>query len=86
MEILIMLLIPLGLISVYLYNTRELRSTKCKKCESNKLGIFELHTDLHPDLKRGSNFHLIFNTNKYITKLQCTKCGNIQDFDPFKKT
>ena len=86
MDIFIILLISVGLISIYLYNTRELRSTKCNKCESTKLGVFELNTDLHPDLKRASNFHLIFNPNKYITKVQCTKCGNIQDFTPLKKT
>lgn len=86
MDLLIIMLIFIIIIFAYLYNTKELRKAKCQKCESSKLSVFELNTDLHPHLKRGSNFHLIFNTNKYISKIQCTKCGNIQDFTPNIKT
>ena len=85
MDLLFILAISIFIGAIYFHKSKELRSTKCNKCNASKLSTYELNTDLHPDIRRISSMQLIFNPNNYITKLQCVKCGHIQDFKPNNK-
>jgi hypothetical protein len=71
-----------GIILVFIIgrvSNRTLRNTRCIEC-GEKVSVFETKEEPSNNRMIVNPAKMLFTPNKYITRVQCKKCGNIQSF------